>query len=509
MSAPPIVVIGLDLGDGALIETWARAGRLPSLRALMEGGVVRPLGTTADALHVSAWPSLYTGDHPGGHGVYYTFQPAPGTQGYRRFATGVYGRPTLWSLLGRAGLRCTVFDAPYTEPEEVPGVTQVLDWGVWAQYLGPSSRPGSLLRELKRAVGDYPLGIEAHDIGLGPLDASDMSGRLVEAAARKSEAASWLMAETAWDLFFCVYGETHAGAHYCWARGDAESQTDLLPLYEEIDDGLGRIVERLPADATVCVVSGDSVAPNHGGWHLLPDMLRGLGYLAEPSGAAGGEDAPAAKGGGVVRRIRDALPKDFRKSLARRLPRGLRDRLARQVDTALIDWSRTRAFCLPTDLEGYIRINLEGREPQGIVERGDYEGLCEELSVQLRQLVDPETDRPAVREVIQTSCRFPGARQDWLPDLIVLWEDSVQLSELRSPAGVSARGDSPDGRTGTHGSPGFLVVGGPGVEDWSDVRHVCDVAPALLRAFGAPVPEYMGERSVSSVHRGADSDVGE
>lgn len=496
MSLPPVVVIGLDLGDGALMRSWAREGRLPNLGALMEGALVRSLDTTADALHVSAWPSLYTGDHPGGHGVYYTFQPAPDVQGYRRFAPGIYGRPPVWSLLAAAGIRCTVFDAPYTEPEDVPGVSQVLDWGVWAQYLGPGSRPGSLLRDLRRAVGDYPLGMEAHDIGLVPLDPVEMSARLVEAVARKSDAALWLMAETEWDLFLCVYGETHPAAHYCWTPDDAGKQTHLFPVYEQIDDGIGRLVQRCPDDATVCIISGDSIRPNRGGWHLLPDMLRGMSYLAEPRDGPR-EDGTPPQTGGLVRRLRDALPKDFRKSLARRLPRSLRDRLARQVDTALIDWSRTRAFCLPTDLEGYIRINLEGREPHGIVKRDDYEDVCEELSGQLLQLVGAETERPAVREVIRTSQRFPGPRRDWLPDLIVLWEDPVQLDELRSPSGVSARGDSPDGRTGTHGSPGFVVVRGPEIEDWHDVHHVCDVAPALLKRYGASVPDYMRGRAVS------------
>ena len=40
-----------------------------------------------------------------------------------------------------------------------------------------------------------------------------------------------------------------------------------------------------------------------------------------------------------------------------RLPDALRHKLAQRVDTAGIDWTRTRAFCLPTDLEGHIRIN--------------------------------------------------------------------------------------------------------------------------------------------------------
>ena len=137
-----ILVIGLELGDGRLVREWAAAGHLPSLATLIDAGTWGWLETTAEQLHVSAWPSIYTGVGPGEHGVYYTFQPAPGLQGYRRFHEGLYGRPTFWRLLDAAGRRCAVLDAPYTHPE--PGFTgiQVFDWGTWAHYLEPQSTPG-------------------------------------------------------------------------------------------------------------------------------------------------------------------------------------------------------------------------------------------------------------------------------------------------------------------------------------------------------------------------------
>ena len=107
------VVIGLELGDGQLVRAWAQAGRLPCLKALMDQGCWGWLETTAEQLHISAWPCIYTGATPGEHGVYFTFQPAPGLQGYQRFHTGLYGRPTFWKVLDSAGrtlrgVRCAV-----------------------------------------------------------------------------------------------------------------------------------------------------------------------------------------------------------------------------------------------------------------------------------------------------------------------------------------------------------------------------------------------------------------
>ncbi|HET7585384.1 MAG TPA: alkaline phosphatase family protein [Gemmatimonadaceae bacterium] len=496
--APRVMLIGLDLGDGPLLRRWAESGELPHLQRLMRQGTAAELGTTAEWLHVSAWPTLYTGAPVGHHGVYYTFQPAPGLQGYRRFAPDQYGVPTMWRLLGDAGVRCTVFDAPYTHPERGEHVTQIFDWGTWAHYFKPASNPPELLRRLTRACGAYPLGLEAHDLGLAAQDAQGMQPRLLRSVRAKTDAILWLMRERPWDCFVAVYGETHPGAHYCWDPARNADQQRLRELYRELDTGIGRIASALPDDTTMLIVTGDRIAPNHSGWHLLPDLLRRTGMLAEPAPdaptAAGGADAPPPRAGfDPVRALRDLLPKDFRKSLARRLPTALRDRLARRVDTAAIDWSRTRAYLLPTDLEGCVRINLAGREPHGIVQPGaEYDAVCDELCAALTELVNPATGARAVREVIRADDRFAGPRRDYLPDLVVLWSDEAPITALDSPRVGHCAAPSPDGRPGTHAAPGFLIASGAAAAGASlDGAHVRDIAPTILSLYGVERPNYM------------------
>jgi predicted AlkP superfamily phosphohydrolase/phosphomutase len=155
-----------------------------------------------------------------------------------------------------------------------------------------------------------------------------------------------------------------------------------------------------------------------------------------------------------------------------------------------IDWSRTRAYCLPTDLEGYIRVNLRGRESEGIVAPGaDYERACDELTAALLALTDPATGRAAVREVVRTDRAFPGGRRHHLPDLIVIWDAAGLVERLASPAIGTVAMASPDGRPGTHAAPGFLLRVEPAAhgarwEDRDAIAHVRDVAPALYRRFG-------------------------
>ncbi len=500
------LVIGLDMGDGGLLRKWAAEGRLPNLRDLIERGRLSPAGTPADTLHIAGWPSLYTGAHPGEHGVYYTFQPEPGRQGWSKFQGGQYGRPTFWNLLAAAGVRCTIFDAPYTHPEPGSRATHIVDWGTWAPYWKPESAPAGLIGRLDRDSGRYPLGFHALDIGMNALDPAETGRKLVSAARARTAACRWLMAEREWDLYFAVYGESHAGGHYCWGREDV-----LAEVYAEIDRGIGALLEAAGPGVSLYVVSGDGAGPNHAGWHLLPEVLRRLGHLAEPSAMAQAGEAPAKAGRSLdpVKLLRDLLPRDLRKAIARKLlPDALRHRLAQRVDTAAIDWSRTRAFCLPTDLEGLVRINLRGREPQGIVAEGEeYRRVCDELAGELERLVNPSTGRPAVRSVVRTDEAFPGPRRGYLPDLIVLWHDGVPIHALSSPAIGTVSGASPDGRAGTHVAPGFVLRHGPAAEEGGGPEHMCDIAPELLRRYGVAVPDYMGRApgGASVVTRGGMS----
>jgi predicted AlkP superfamily phosphohydrolase/phosphomutase len=361
------------------------------------------------------------------------------------------------------------------------------------------SVPGDLLRDLRRTCGDYPLSLEAHQVGLGGLPAEEMEERLVRAVAAKTGAALWLLDRGPWDLFLALYCETHPAAHYCWpgvdvgleAAGRGDGFQGLRHVYEEIDRGIGRILDRVGREATVLVVSGEGVGPNRAGWHLLPEVLRRLGFLAAPP-SPGGSASGGARRGGIAAGLKGLVRPETRKAIAGRLPRAWRDAINRRLDSAGVEWSKTKAFCLPTDLEGCIRINMKGREPKGIIASpGEYGQVTRELADALRMLVNPRTGRGAVREVVSTDEVFPGKRRSHLPDLIVVWEDEAAITELSGPGIGTVGAPSPDGRTGTHTPPGFALLRVPsGLR--GEVREgggVVDIAPTVLDHFGVSSAE--------------------
>ena len=75
-----VLLIGLDSADAELIDAWAAEGHLPTFARLRREGVSGRLGTTAEVMHVSAWPTLYTGTTPGQHGMYHADQVRAGDQ---------------------------------------------------------------------------------------------------------------------------------------------------------------------------------------------------------------------------------------------------------------------------------------------------------------------------------------------------------------------------------------------------------------------------------------------
>lgn len=498
-----ILMIGLDMGDGKLIRHWSEQGRLPNFSKLIERGLWSDLDTPTSVLHTSGWPTFATGALPGAHGVYYPYQPKPGTQTASHIDPNQYGVPTLWKTASDQGARCVVYDIPETFPETGFNGKAVYDWGTWAWYGSPASQPAGLLVDLKKKFGPYPLGMEAKRLGLRIPETKDLERRLIASIGYKFRTLDWILEQEEWDLAAIGFGETHPAGHYLWpAEIGAITESNeskfgpLYSIYQALDQNLGSLMGRVGTDTTLMILSSDGVRVNHVACHLLGPMLEKLGYLAGFGGS--GDSAQSAKPKSLLGRARRLMPSGTRRWIADRLPWWLRDRLGSQAAASEIDWSKTRAFTLPTDLEGCIRINMRGREPQGIVEPGRvYDQLCKAIAGDLRALVNPATGKPAVRQVFIRNQVFSGRRQEYLPDLVVSWEEEASFEALVSPRAGEVAGSNPDRRTGTHSPQAFLLTIGPRVAPGvQGSARLVDVAPSALKLLGLRPGKEMEGRPI-------------
>lgn len=510
-----LLFIGLDAGDARLIEQWSDEGWLPNIaRMRAEGTLWAPMQTPADVFHVSAWPSIFTGAPADVHGLYHAYVARPGHQGVLRPRPDESPVPFLWKLLSDRKRRSIVMDAFLTCPLRDFNGVQIVDWGSWSWFWDQTILPASVGKDIRKRFGEYPF--EDHSkVGITPVtDFAGFRSRLLAAVRKKTQVVKWLLETQEWDFFLVVFGEAHAAGHYLWHfhdsdyfvhREDPVLRPALRDVYTALDAMVGALLQSVDSRTTVMLVSGDGMGPNYSGSHLLEEVLVRAGALTT-AGATEEADSAVAEDAGRPRRdvasaVRNMIPQRLRMAVSEALlSRQMRERLSLRWKTAGIRWHETRAFVIENANEGYVRINLEGREPLGIVRPGaEYERVLDELQRTAATMINPTTNRRAAHAVVKTDDICRGPRRPDLPDLVILWDvDAKVTTELltethgliRKPA---ASCGVPPFYTGNHAPHAFALAVGPDVPHGAvhSGRSVLDLAPTVLAEFGIEVPGYM------------------
>ena len=513
-SKPRLLFIGLDAADTDLIEAWCREGFLPNISRMRDKGTWARMRTTAEIVHVSAWPSIFTGAAPDEHGLYHAYVMEPGKQSPVRPRPDQSPFPFLWKLLSDQGKRCIIMDAFMTCPLQNFNGTQIAEWGTWSWFTAPTISPESIKKEMHKKFGGYPA--EDHSkIGMTPPpDPQGFHGRLLAAVKKKTQVVKWLM-EKDWDFFLVVFGESHPAGHYFWHYHDesyiahskgAPGLTALRDVYVALDAAIGEIVQNAGEDTVVVLASGDGMGPNYSGSHLLSDLLLRMKLFNNiPAGANG---AGGRNGGGsraaktdLMSTARNMIPKSLRVAVSRALlPRRINEKLSLRWKTAGIAWPYTRAFLIENANEGYIRINLKGREPEGVVEPGkDYDALCEEIYQAVKSATNPANGTRAAQTVYKTDDIYKGPCRSHMPDIIINWNDDAKLTTelLTEKYGVARSADPGHALapyyTGNHRPTAFSLAVGPQVPRGRNVPNasIMDLAPTMLAYFGVTPPVYM------------------
>jgi predicted AlkP superfamily phosphohydrolase/phosphomutase len=150
-----------------------------------------------------------------------------------------------------------------------------------------------------------------------------------------------------------------------------------------------------------------------------------------------------------------------------------------------------RAFALYSFSDGFVRLNVRGREGRGGVAPGDYDRACAEVSELVRGLTD-DRGGPVVEEVLRLRRAPDHGPNDHPADLVVRWAGHARDRFVHPRYG--ALGPVPVRRTGGHVADGFLCAAGDGVPAGIRLRpgEPLDVAPTVLALMGqsssSPLP---------------------
>jgi predicted AlkP superfamily phosphohydrolase/phosphomutase len=500
-----VLVIFLDAAEHTLVEQWMAEGCLPHLAALRRRGAYGVLGQPVDELSGLAWPTFYTARTPGWHGAYHYIQWQPSEGAAKRIASDWLPLNPFWRRLGPDGPFTVAVDVPLApSPSPFHGI-ELAGWASHEILVDGSHAPRGLLAEIQRRFGRPPAHNEPYGLRT-PAELLAIRQNQIDTAHRIADLALFLMENQPWELFMVSFSPTHRGGHKFWGLSGAfpppEGETRailenaLKDIYVACDQAVGRLVARAGEGVHVLVASMHGMGPNHSRTEVLPLLLERI--LAVHLPAVPGR-SPIRR---LIRRLRALLPESWRYEIKSRLPFGWQDWLTTHWR---MDRNRISApvLNLPADFDGYLQVNLRGREKHGVVDPGaDYERWLEIVDRGLRSFVDADNGQPIVRAVLRREqLGFSGDQLDKFPDLTVKWQATLPVdhrllvSERYGQVPWPTPGYSPSGRSGNHRPQGFLFATGTAFSPGSvlEQARVVDVAPTILYLLGLPpFPEMDG-----------------
>ncbi len=258
-----------------------------------------------------------------------------------------------------------------------------------------------------------------------------------------ADACAYLMKSKPWDLFIMRYHLPDTAWHSISSMMDPASAKDEAERkrHQAVELGIYQACNRLAADLFACADEEETllvVISDHG---------------AKPSGLPDFNANEVLEDAGLL--VRN--------------------------DGGEVDWSKTRAAARPTV---WIYVNLEGREPDGVVKTGDeYRRVQDQIIEALTSYVEPTSGRkPVLFALRKEDARFLNIYGDHVGDVVYALAESH--GSQHGPFLPSAE---------WHGGAlrGTFALSGPGIRRGVEIeRNVwcVDLVPTVCHLTGWPVP---------------------
>ena len=454
-----LVILGLDCATPQLVfDQWL--GDLPNLKKLVDEGIHGPLKSTLPPITVPAWTAMMTSQDPGMLG-FYGFRNRK-SYGYEDlyFANAKYVKAkTLWNYMSRNRMRSLVFGVPQTYPP------RPLNGVLVSSFLAPSkdvqfTYPDEIKAELDLAAdGDYMIDVE--DFRTEKKD--ELLKGIYTMTERRFKAFRHLYGKDSYDFAIMVEMGLDRIHHAFWRYYDKDHrlyepgnkyENVIHDYYVMVDEEIGRTLDALPSDASVMVVS-DHGAKTMTGAICINEWFQREGYLTLKE-----------------------QPKE-----------------PTRFKTSMVDWSKTKAWG-----EGgyYSRVfmNVEGREPEGIIPADQYEAARDELKARIEAIEDEDgncinTKAFKAEEVYRDV-------KNIAPDLIVYLGNLDWRSAGSVGTGCIHMYENDTGPDdANHAEEGIFIWRSTGVGPGGPNPYsIYDIAPTVLKYFNIDIPDEMIGESI-------------
>jgi predicted AlkP superfamily phosphohydrolase/phosphomutase len=524
------LAIGLDGYEQSLERRFMEAGELPALARLRDSSARYLLDHGPAQRSGLAWEHVSTGLSPERAGRWAALHFDPET--YSVWQEGTRLSPFAAQLKSRT----VVFDAPYFDLAQAPNVRGVVGWGAHDPGIPQAARPDVLLSEFEARFGKYAAEKWIYGVVWPSAErAREMSEALAQAVSQRALAARWLLGERLpdWDLALVVVSEPHSAIEGLWHGVDPThplhqmpsalpAREGLLNVYRGVDRLVGELSAAFP-DAALVVFSMGGMGPNHSdtaSMVLLPELMYrhafGRSLLQPPDEWACSASVPMLPLLDEHQDWASAIHANFPAGTFPRAPRfaglpfrasleKLRRRFVPQPEPAdesylrrsagwipatlyQPHWGSMPAFALPSFYDGRIRINVMGRESEGLIPVSEYKAVCDEIEALLMACRDPATGDEVVKDVERIAGRDPLTLGPTESDLVVVWKGTFCAMDhptLGRVGPIPFR--RPGGHTGAFGMAYLNNLELPAGD--KGVRSSFDVVPTLIELLGERLPE--------------------
>ncbi|MDQ3646616.1 MAG: alkaline phosphatase family protein [Actinomycetota bacterium] len=464
-----VLIIGWDGADWKILRPMLEAGELPNLAGLIARGAHGDCLSTVPSHSWCAWPSFMTALNPAGHGVFDILEHKPGATKRLPVTFRSIKARTVFEDFSAADKTSLAINIPLTFPTpKIKG--KVIGGGVL-----PAARsythPPELQRELDQ-IAPFPINGMSWTTFRGRPEAF-----LEEAAAitaKRQKTFEHLLDTTEWDFGVLVYVSTDRIQHCLMEYispdhpryqelKDTPVAKQTRAIYQQLDDGLARLLERTTEDDLVMFMS------DHGHQACvractMDGILRQLGFLQFGRGSFAFNLIRWGPGRRIARRIYDLLK--------------LHGKIS--IPASPIEWSKTRAYTSVVSTGEGVSVNLKGREPGGIVDPKDYEKVRDEVAAALGAFRDPDNGAAPIRKIYRKEEVLSGRFLDTAPDLLLVPAPLYSLTHAKAVV------EDADWLSGDHRLEGVLVAVGPEVTPGplQEEARLIDLAPTAMAALG-------------------------
>jgi predicted AlkP superfamily phosphohydrolase/phosphomutase len=505
------LLIGIDGACLPVLDELFERTELPALESLVERGTSGPLESQIPPWTASAWPSLYTGTNPGKHGVY-GFLNFDGYDWRVVNASDVHEYP-LWELLDRQGLSSVVVNVPVTAPP------RPFDGALVSGYVGPDDptcHPEGILDELQDELGRYRVYPHRTDAAPNEIPRRRLVDDFTELVRMRGAAFRHLTDRITPAFGFLQFQVTDTVFHRRpgdWAAVEA--------VYEAVDRQTRETISACDP-ATTIVASDHGIGRYDGYMFHVNEFLRRQGFVQTNRGGGGMpswgplRDRMVAERDGTdeskiastaieqlawVASIGSNLGITSQRVGALLGRVGLTEIVASRVpDTVVrsgteqVDFASSSAY-MRARTELGIRLNVVGRDPDGVVPPEEYESTRRAV-IECLEAVEAPDGTEVFEDVAPREEHFRGPEVDDAVDIVTVpnrFESMLSAKLLSNPFSEC--------ETWNHKREGVVAVRGRGVDEESSIAdaHLFDVAPTVLSTLDVPPSARMDGATLAPV----------